>query len=63
MSVSDPSTNARRSEAGLEALRTAVQKMRFLIAAAGATDEEIVAEFKRVRQDRQKLRKRDKDHG
>jgi antitoxin (DNA-binding transcriptional repressor) of toxin-antitoxin stability system len=45
-------TRRKPSEADLEALRAAGKKMQSLIAAAGTTDEEIVAEFKEVRRRR-----------
>jgi len=47
-------THRKPSEADLEALRAAGEKMQSLIAAAGAAEDEIVAEFKKVRRDRRK---------
>jgi len=47
-------THRKPSEADLEALRAAGKKMQSMIAAASTTEEEIVAEFKRVRRDRRK---------
>ena len=40
------------SQADLEALRVAGEKMRDLIAAAGTTEDEIMADFKRSRRER-----------
>ncbi len=45
-------TKLKPSQADLEALRVAGEKMRALIAEAGATDDEIVADFKRARRER-----------
>lgn len=45
-------TKPRPSQAVLEALRLAGERMQELIAAAGATEEEIVDDFKRVRRER-----------
>jgi hypothetical protein len=47
-------THRKPSEGDLDALRAAGEKMKSLIAAAGTTDDEIVAEFKSVRRDRRK---------
>jgi antitoxin (DNA-binding transcriptional repressor) of toxin-antitoxin stability system len=47
-------THRRPSEADLEALRAAGEKMQSLIAAAGTTGDEIVAEFKQARRDRRR---------
>ena len=45
-------TKPKPSQADLEALRTAGEKMRELIAAAGASEEEILADFKASRHQR-----------
>jgi hypothetical protein len=45
-------TTPKPSQADLEALRVAGEKMQELIAAAGATDDQIVADFKKLRRDR-----------
>lgn len=45
-------TKPKPSQADLEALRLAGEKMQELIAAAGTTEDEIVADFKRVRRER-----------
>jgi hypothetical protein len=45
-------THRKPSEADLEALRAAGEKMQSLIAAAGTSDDEIVTEFKKARRDR-----------
>ena len=45
-------TKPKPSQADLEALRVAGEKMRELIAAAGTTDDEIVADFKKLRGER-----------
>jgi antitoxin (DNA-binding transcriptional repressor) of toxin-antitoxin stability system len=42
-------TRSRPNEADLEALRVAGEKMQRLIAAAGTSDDEIVAQFKKSR--------------
>jgi antitoxin (DNA-binding transcriptional repressor) of toxin-antitoxin stability system len=42
----------KASQADLEALRLAAEKMRELIAAAGTTEDEIADDFKRVRRER-----------
>lgn len=42
-------TKPKPSEADLEALRLAGEKMQELIAAAGTTEDEIVGDFKRLR--------------
>jgi antitoxin (DNA-binding transcriptional repressor) of toxin-antitoxin stability system len=47
-------THPKPSEADLEALRAAGRKMQSLIAAAGASEDQIVAEFKRLRSNRRK---------
>lgn len=45
-------TQPSPSRADLEALRVAGEKMQELIAAAGTTEDELVADFKRLRQER-----------
>ena len=45
-------TKPKPSQADLEALRVAGEKMQELIAAAGTSEDEIVADFKRVRRER-----------
>ncbi len=45
-------TKPKASRADLEALRLAGEKMQELIAAAGTTEDEIVADFKKVRRER-----------
>ena len=45
-------TRPDTSEADLEALRIAGEKMQQLIAAAGTTEDELVAEFKQLRRER-----------
>jgi hypothetical protein len=45
-------TKPKPSQAELDALRLAGEKMQELIAAAGATEDEIVADFKRSRRER-----------
>ena len=45
-------TRPRPSQADLEALRVAGEKMQELIAAAGTTEDEIVADFKKLRRKR-----------
>jgi hypothetical protein len=45
-------TKPKPSQADLEALRVAGEKMRELIRAAGTTEDEIVADFKRARRER-----------
>ena len=45
-------TNPKPRQADLEALRVAGERMQELIAAAGTTDDEIVADFKRARRER-----------
>jgi antitoxin (DNA-binding transcriptional repressor) of toxin-antitoxin stability system len=45
-------TKPKASQADLEALRLAGEKMQELIAAAGTTEDEIVEDFKRVRRER-----------
>lgn len=45
-------TKPKASQADLEALRLAGEKMQELIAAAGTTEDEILADFKRLRRER-----------
>ena len=45
-------TKPRPSQADLEALRVAAEQMQELIAAAGTTEDEIAADFKRARRER-----------
>jgi antitoxin (DNA-binding transcriptional repressor) of toxin-antitoxin stability system len=45
-------TKPRARQADLEALRAAGEKMQELIAAAGTNEDELVADFKRLRRDR-----------
>ena len=45
-------TKPKPSQADLEALRVAGEKMQELIAAAGTTEDELVADFKKVRAER-----------
>jgi hypothetical protein len=45
-------TKAKPSQADLEALRVAGEKMQELIAAASATEDEIVADFRKARRER-----------
>jgi antitoxin (DNA-binding transcriptional repressor) of toxin-antitoxin stability system len=45
-------TKPKPSQAELEALRVAGEKMQELIEAAGTTEDEIVADFKRARRER-----------
>ena len=45
-------TKPKPSHADLDALRTAVEKMQELIAAAGSSENEIVADFKELRRER-----------
>ncbi len=47
-------THRKPSEADLDALRAAGDKMQSMLAAAGTTDDEIVADFKKARRDRRK---------
>ncbi|MGJ5816926.1 hypothetical protein [Paludibaculum fermentans] len=47
-------TKPKPSQADLEALRVAGEKMQELIAAAGTNDDQIVADFKRIRRERRK---------
>jgi antitoxin (DNA-binding transcriptional repressor) of toxin-antitoxin stability system len=49
-------TRPKPSQADLEALRVAGERMQELIVAAGATEDEIVADFKRARR-QQRARK------
>jgi antitoxin (DNA-binding transcriptional repressor) of toxin-antitoxin stability system len=45
-------TKPKPSQADLEALRAAGEKMQQLIAAAGTTEEELMADFKTLRRER-----------
>jgi antitoxin (DNA-binding transcriptional repressor) of toxin-antitoxin stability system len=45
-------TRPKPSQADLEALRVAGEKMQELIAAAGTTEDELVGEFKKLRRQR-----------
>ena len=45
-------TKPKPSQADLEALRAAGEKMQELIAAAGTTDDEIISDFKKLRRKR-----------
>jgi hypothetical protein len=45
-------TKPKPSQADLEALRVAAEQMQALIAVAGATEDEIVADFKKARRER-----------
>jgi antitoxin (DNA-binding transcriptional repressor) of toxin-antitoxin stability system len=45
-------TRPKPNKADLDALRVAGEKMQALIAAAGTTEEEVVADFKRARRER-----------
>ena len=45
-------TKPKPSQADLEALRLAGQRMQELIAAAGTSEDEVVEEFKRLRRER-----------
>lgn len=45
-------TKPKPSQADLEAFRTASERMQELIAAAGTSEEELVADFKRLRRGR-----------
>ena len=47
-------TRRKPSEADLEAMRAAGEKMQALIEAAGTTEDEIVEEFKKARRERRK---------
>ena len=49
-------TKPKPSEQELEALRVAGEKMRELIEAAGASEDEIVAEFKEARRKRRRIK-------
>ena len=49
-------TRPHPSQADLEALRVAGEKMQSLIAASGATDEEIVGDFKALRRQKRSLK-------
>ena len=46
-------TKPKASQADLEALRLAGEKMQELMAAAGITEDQIVGDFKRLRRERQ----------
>ena len=50
-------TKPKPSQADLEALRIAGEKMQELIAAAGTSEDEIVADFKKMRRERQTTKK------
>jgi antitoxin (DNA-binding transcriptional repressor) of toxin-antitoxin stability system len=45
-------TKPKPKQADLEALRTAGEKMQDLIAAAGTTEDELIADFKTLRRER-----------
>ena len=45
-------TKPKPSQADLEALRVAGEKMQELIATAGSTEDEIIADFKKLRRER-----------
>jgi antitoxin (DNA-binding transcriptional repressor) of toxin-antitoxin stability system len=45
-------TKAKPSQADLEALRVAGEKMQELIAAAGTTEDELVGDFRKLRRER-----------
>ena len=47
-------TRPKPSQADLEALRAAGERLQTLIEAAGATEDELVEEFKRLRRERRK---------
>jgi antitoxin (DNA-binding transcriptional repressor) of toxin-antitoxin stability system len=47
-------TKPKPSQADLEALRVAGEKMQELIAAAGTSEEEIMEDFKKLRRERRK---------
>jgi hypothetical protein len=49
-------TRPKPSQADLEALRVAGEKMQELIAAAGATEDELMEDFKRSRRERRMQR-------
>ena len=51
-------TKPKPRQADLEALRTAGEKMQELIAAAGTSEDEIVADFKKLRRRRRASRTR-----
>ena len=51
-------TKPKPSQADLEALRAAGEKMQELIAAAGTNEDEIVADFKKLRRERRDSRTR-----
>jgi antitoxin (DNA-binding transcriptional repressor) of toxin-antitoxin stability system len=51
-------TKPKPSQADLQALRTAGEKMQELIAAAGTNEDDIVADFKKVRRKRRASRTR-----
>jgi hypothetical protein len=50
-------TKPKPSQADLEALRLAGEKMQELIAAAGTTEEELVDDFKKLRRERPSLKR------
>ena len=50
-------TKPKPSQADLEALRVAGEKMQELIAAAGTSEDEIVADFKKLRRERRPQKK------
>jgi antitoxin (DNA-binding transcriptional repressor) of toxin-antitoxin stability system len=50
-------TRPTPSQVDLEALRVAGEKMRELVATAGTTDDQIVADFKRLRRERHKQKR------
>jgi antitoxin (DNA-binding transcriptional repressor) of toxin-antitoxin stability system len=45
-------TKSRPSQADLEALRVAAEKVQELIATAGASEDELVTDFKKIRRER-----------
>ena len=47
-------TKPKPSQADLEALRVAGEKMQELIKAAGATEDELIADFRKLRRERRK---------
>jgi hypothetical protein len=51
-------TKPKPSQADLDALRTAGEKMQELIAAAGTSEDEIVADFKKLRREHRDSRTR-----
>jgi antitoxin (DNA-binding transcriptional repressor) of toxin-antitoxin stability system len=50
-------TKPKARQADLEALRAAGEKMQELIAAAGTTEDEVVADFKKLRRERRMQRR------